>query len=110
MVKVGIVVYVDTRQKHYIARAISVGLPDKNVHVFENEEEYKRETFAEDEIAVVGLSSKETTIVRALALLAPMTPEQKEEQRRSFAYGNLKLDVESTTRQQIDEAAERMKK
>lgn len=35
-----------------------------------------------------------------------MTPEQVEEQRRSFAYGNLKLSNPSITRADIDRAAE----
>lgn len=37
-----------------------------------------------------------------------MTPAQLEEQRRSFAYGNTKIDSDLVTRQMIDEAAERL--
>lgn len=38
----------------------------------------------------------------------PMTPAQQEEQRRSFAYGNTKIENDLITRQMIDEAAERL--
>jgi hypothetical protein len=34
-----------------------------------------------------------------------MTSEQKEEQRRSFAYGNTKIENERITRETIDKAA-----
>ncbi len=37
-----------------------------------------------------------------------MTPEEQEEQRRSFAYGNTKLENDLITREMIDEAAERL--
>lgn len=35
-----------------------------------------------------------------------MTPEQQEEQRRSFAYGNLHFEDPTVTREMIDDAAE----
>ena len=35
-----------------------------------------------------------------------MTPEQREEQRRSFAYGNAKIENEFVTREMVDQAAE----
>lgn len=35
-----------------------------------------------------------------------MTPEEKEEQRRSFAYGNTVIENPRITREMIDEAAE----
>jgi hypothetical protein len=38
-----------------------------------------------------------------------MTPEQKEEQRRSFAYGNTKIENPRITREIIDEEAELLK-
>ena len=34
-----------------------------------------------------------------------MTPQQKEEQRRSFAYGNTNIENDHVTREVIDEAA-----
>jgi hypothetical protein len=37
------------------------------------------------------------------------TQEQQEMQRRSFAYGNTKIENERITRQMIDEEAERLK-
>jgi len=47
---------------------------------------------------------------RLLALVkgTQMTPAQQEEQRRSFAYGNTKIENDLITRQMIDEAAERL--
>ncbi|HJX53451.1 MAG TPA: hypothetical protein VJ801_11860 [Polyangia bacterium] len=35
-----------------------------------------------------------------------MTPEEKELQRRSFAYGNANIENERVTRETIDSAAE----
>ena len=37
-----------------------------------------------------------------------MTPEQAERQRRSFAYGNVKIENDSITRETIDRAAEEL--
>ena len=34
-----------------------------------------------------------------------MTPEEKEVQRRSFAYGNAKIENERITRETVDEEA-----
>lgn len=39
-----------------------------------------------------------------------MTEAEQEEQRRSFAYGNTKIENDLITRQMIDEAAERLAK
>ncbi len=39
-----------------------------------------------------------------------MTPEQVERQRRSFAYGNVKIENDSITWDMIDRAAERLEK
>ncbi|MGC2477146.1 MAG: hypothetical protein WA485_22605 [Candidatus Sulfotelmatobacter sp.] len=39
---------------------------------------------------------------------AILTPEEKEEQRRSFAYGNTKIDNSRITREMIDEAADKL--
>ena len=39
-----------------------------------------------------------------------MTPAQQEEQRRSFAYGNTKIENDLITREMIDEAADRLAK
>ena len=37
-----------------------------------------------------------------------MTPAEQEEQRRSFAYGNTRIENDLITRKMIDEAAERL--
>lgn len=39
-----------------------------------------------------------------------MTPAEQEQQRRSFAYGNTKIENDLITREMIDEAAERLAK
>ena len=39
-----------------------------------------------------------------------MSPEQKEEQRRSFAYGNTNIENLRITRETIDKEAEELKK
>ena len=38
-----------------------------------------------------------------------MTPEEAEEQRRSFAYGNTKIENDSITRDTVDRAAEMLR-
>lgn len=45
-----------------------------------------------------------------LARTVQMTDEQKEEQRRSFAYGNTALENEAITREMIDRQAETLEK
>ena len=37
------------------------------------------------------------------------TPEEKEQQRRSFAYGNTKIENSRITREMVDRAAEAIK-
>lgn len=44
-----------------------------------------------------------------LAKQVQMTAAEKEEQRRSFAYGNTKIENDRITRQTIDQEAERLK-
>ncbi len=48
------------------------------------------------ELATLLKKAKETT----------MTPDQEEEQRRSFAYGNSKIENDRITRETIDREAE----
>lgn len=43
-----------------------------------------------------------------MAREVPVTADEREEQRRSFAYGNTKIENERITRQSIDEAAEKL--
>jgi hypothetical protein len=44
------------------------------------------------------------------ARLARPTPEQREVQRRSFVYGNTRLENELITREMVDRAAESLLK
>lgn len=55
--------------------------------------------------------SKELSISRLIELsrAVKMTEEQREEQRRSFAYGNVAFENPNITRAMIDEAADRIK-
>lgn len=46
-------------------------------------------------------------IERARAI--KMSPEAQEEQRRSFAYGNTKIENDLITREMVDQAAEELK-
>ncbi|HEY2828933.1 MAG TPA: hypothetical protein VGJ88_02375 [Thermoanaerobaculia bacterium] len=39
----------------------------------------------------------------------PLTPAEQEEQRRSFAYGNAKIENDCITRETVDEQAEELK-
>lgn len=39
-----------------------------------------------------------------------VSPEQKEEQRRSFAFGNTNIENSRITRETVDEEAEALKK
>jgi hypothetical protein len=41
---------------------------------------------------------------------ASISDEEKEEQRRSFAYGNTNIENPRITRKMVDEEAERLKK
>jgi len=45
-----------------------------------------------------------------LARKHQMTPEEREAQRRSFAFGNANIDNPDVTRELVDEVAERLKK
>ncbi len=55
--------------------------------------------------------TKEPNISRLieLARAVKMTEEQREEQRRSFAFGNAAFENPNITREMIDEAADRIK-
>lgn len=43
------------------------------------------------------------------ARLAPMSPEEREAQRRSFAYGNTHFENPAITREMVDREAEKLK-
>ncbi len=42
------------------------------------------------------------------ARLVKMTSQEREEQRRSFAFGNAKIDNDDVTRESIDREADRL--
>ncbi len=52
------------------------------------------------------VTSIETLIDRARTVR--MTPAEQEAQRRSFAYGNAKIENDNVTRAMVDQAAERI--
>jgi len=41
-----------------------------------------------------------------LATMSRMTPDEREAQRRSFAFGNAKIENDRVTREMIDKAAD----
>jgi len=45
----------------------------------------------------------------AMASKVRMSPQQREEQRRSFAYGSAKIENDRVTRAMVDEAAEKLR-
>jgi len=53
--------------------------------------------------------SRELENLLAAAKKHPLTPAEKEEQRRSFAYGNTKIENARITREMVDKEAERLK-
>ena len=54
--------------------------------------------------------SEELQKLLDMARRVEMSPEQVEEQRRSFAYGNTKIENDSITRDTIRRAAEMLEK
>ena len=54
--------------------------------------------------------SKELIQLLELARAHQMTPEEREEQRRSFAYGNTKIENDRITREMVNERAEALKR
>ena len=54
--------------------------------------------------------SEELDELIEMARTIRMTPEQAERQRRSFAYGNVKVENDSITWEMIDRAAEELAK
>jgi hypothetical protein len=53
--------------------------------------------------------SDELSRLLEMARRVQMTPAQEEEQRRSFAYGNTKLENDAITMDTINKAAEQLK-
>lgn len=54
--------------------------------------------------------SKELDKLLKATKAVKMTPRQQEEQRRSFAYGNTKIENERITRETINTEAELLKR
>ena len=52
--------------------------------------------------------SKELDGLLKAARKVPMTTEQREEQRQSFAYGNTRFENELITKETVGQAAERL--
>ncbi len=53
------------------------------------------------------LDSKLKELLKSAASVK-MTPEEREAQRRSFVYGNTKIENDQITRQSVDDAADRL--
>ena len=53
-----------------------------------------------------GFMSQELDRLLEMAKKVSMTPEEQEEQRRSFAYGNARIENDKITREMIDQAAD----
>ena len=53
--------------------------------------------------------SKDLTKLLEAAKSVPFSEAQREQQRRSFAYGNAKIENPRVTRQTVDEQAEKLK-
>ncbi len=53
--------------------------------------------------------SEELSRLLEMARRVQMTPAQEEEQRRSFAYGNTKLENDAITMDTVNQAAEQLK-
>lgn len=54
--------------------------------------------------------SGEDDLVVLLRGKSELTEAQKEEQRRSFAYGNTKMSNEAITREMVDDVAEKLRR
>ena len=52
----------------------------------------------------------ELSVLIELAKNVTMTPEEREAQRRSFAYGNTQIENSRITRRMIDEEADALRK
>lgn len=57
---------------------------------------------------LVNVTKAEITILLEKARRITMSPGEREQQRRSFAYGNANIENESVTKDVIEEIAERM--
>lgn len=56
------------------------------------------------------MTNTEISILLEKAKRITMSPREREEQRRSFAYGNANIENEAVTKDVIEEVADRMVK
>jgi hypothetical protein len=56
-----------------------------------------------------GVMTEKLRELLEAAKATKLSPEQSEEQRRSFAYGNTKIENSRITRETIDKEAEKLK-
>lgn len=56
----------------------------------------------------MNVTKAEITILLEKVRRITMSPGEREQQRRSFAYGNANIENESVTKDVIEEVAERM--
>jgi hypothetical protein len=59
---------------------------------------------------VITVTQAELTILVEKAKKIKMSPGDREQQRRSFAYGNANIENDAVTREVIDEVADGMEK
>jgi hypothetical protein len=55
------------------------------------------------------MTDKLATLIK-MSRSVRMTPSESEEQRRSFAYGNTKIENDRITREMVNERAEALKR
>jgi hypothetical protein len=55
------------------------------------------------------MMTEKLSILIKMARAVRMSPSDQEEQRRSFAYGNTKIDDDRITREIVDQEAEALK-
>lgn len=58
--------------------------------------------------AMASLDDDRLETLLSRARTVHMTPEEKEQQRRGFAYGNVHIENQNVTREMVDEAAEKL--
>ena len=54
----------------------------------------------------VSMSNKDLVTLLERVRSVPMTPEQKEQQRRSFTFGNVQIESPQVTRALVDRIAD----
>jgi hypothetical protein len=60
---------------------------------------------------IIGtIMTDKLAVLIAKARMVTMSPEAQEEQRRSFAYGNTKIENDLITREMVNQVAEELKR